>query len=168
MIRINTTVVAKLAVSVITAAGMTLALGSVAQASDAETYYLRHNTDLKEGMRALKAGELETASTYLKKAAQSDLKKAHKSSVLNNLCAVDNALERFDSAKEACDSAIKVDRYNWRAWVNSGHVAKAMGEYDLAMKNYRRATRLGGDKHMISEAVASLKIATTPVFASAK
>ncbi len=134
--------------------GISMTAGVLQQAANAQTLYMLHDRDMQRGTEAMLAGELETASKYLRRAAKKDLGPLRLVPTLNNLCAVDYALGKLESAEQACTRAIGEDRFFWRAYVNRGNVRKALGDYQLAKADYEKAIRLKPDADLPKRALA--------------
>lgn len=135
-------------------AGVVLSAGMLSQGASAQTLYMQKDRDMQRGTDAMLAGELETASKYLRRATKKDLGPLRLVPTLNNLCAVDYALGKLDSAERACSRAIGEDRYFWRAYVNRGNVRKALGDHQLAKADYEKAVRLKPDADLPKHALA--------------
>lgn len=135
-------------------AGIALTASVLPQAASAQTLYMLHDRDLQRGTEAMLAGELETASKYLRRATKKDLGPLRLVPALNNLCAVDYALGKLESAEQACTRAIAEDRYFWRAYVNRGNVGKSLGDYQRAKADYEKAVRLKPDADLPKRALA--------------
>lgn len=149
-------------------AGVALAVVSVSTTVSADTLYFSNDRNMERGMEALMQGELQTASKYLGRAAKTDLGKERLVPVLSNLCAVDYALGKLDSAQEACDRAIQEDRHFWRAYVNRGNVHKAKGHFEEAREDYTRALRINPNGQLPKDALARLMEEQPKYFAEAK
>jgi tetratricopeptide (TPR) repeat protein len=137
-------------------AGALLVTGGISQAADAQTLYMRADRDMTRGTEALMAGDLENASLHLSRAVRKNLGPERLVPALNNLCAVDYALGKLDSAEAACTRAVAEDRHFWRAYVNRGNVRKARGEYVLARADYEKAVRLKPASDLPKRALARL------------
>ncbi|NVJ98316.1 MAG: hypothetical protein HWE25_09195 [Alphaproteobacteria bacterium] len=149
-------------------AGVALAVAGLSVGANAQTLYMQKNRNMERGMEAMMAGDLEGASRYLARAAKADLGKPRLLPVLNNLCAVDYALGKLDSAEEACTRAIAEDRFFWRAYVNRGNVFKAQGRFEDAQADYAKAGRLKPESSLPGKALARLKEEQPKLFADAR
>ncbi|WCL52622.1 hypothetical protein [Gimibacter soli] len=132
----------------------TMGLGG---AANAQTFYGYNDPNLKAGMEAITEGNLETASEYLAKAARSINGGERQQIAYSNLCAVDLALGRLDSAKDACDTAIRFDKRDWRAFVNRGHLNRLSGDTDAALADYRRAAKLNPESELAGRVLARME-----------
>lgn len=137
-------------------ATVALAVAGLSAGASAQTLYLENNRNMDRGMKAMMAGDLERASTYLARAAKADLGKPRLVPVLNNLCAVDYALGKLETAEEACTRAIAEDRFFWRAYVNRGNVYKAQGLFKDAQADYAKAVRLKPESELPKRALSRL------------
>ncbi|SDE37381.1 tetratricopeptide repeat protein [Kordiimonas lacus] len=149
-------------------AGAVLAVASFSAAANAQTFYAGPDRNIERGTDALMQGDLKTASKYFHRAAETNLGKERLVPLLNNLCAVDYALGKLDSAEEACSRAIAEDRHFWRAYVNRGNVLKAKGEYADAHQDYAKAVRLKPKSDIAQRALARLQEEQPKLFAAAK
>lgn len=133
-----------------------LGIAAFGGAANAQVLYMAKDLNYEKAMSALKSGDLETASLHLHKAASFDIGAERLLPVLNNLCAVEYALGRLDSAEAACDRALSEDRHYWRAYVNRGNILKARGNLDGARADYARAVKLSGGADLPVELLARL------------
>ncbi len=125
-------------------------------AQNVKIYHLSRDKNIEQGMRALRNQDFPSASYYLWKAAKSRQTKARKASLYNNVCAVDFVLRRFDSALDACNAAIKLDRNNWKSLLNRGNVYRDTGYFTLAKQDYRLASKYRENEPMILKAITIL------------
>jgi len=149
-------------------AGAVLAVASFSAAANAQTYYAGPDRNIERGTEAMMQGDLETASKFFHRAADSNLSKGRLVPLLNNLCAVDYALGKLDSAQEACTRAIAEDRRFWRAYVNRGNVLKAKGDYSDAHRDYAKAVSLKPKSGIAQRALARLQEEQPKLFAAAQ
>ncbi|NVJ70722.1 MAG: tetratricopeptide repeat protein [Alphaproteobacteria bacterium] len=149
-------------------AATALALIGFSTAANAQTFYMNENRDIKRGTEAMKQGDLEGASRYFRRAASRDIGAERLVPVLNNLCAVDYAQGKLDSAEEACTRAIAEDRHFWRAYVNRGNVLKAKGHFAQAHQDYAKAVKLKPGSDMTQRALAKLLEEQPKLFAVAR
>lgn len=149
-------------------AAAALTIAGFSTMAQAQTYYMGKDSNIERGTKAMMKGNLETASRYLGRAAQTDLGHDRLVPVLNNLCAVDYALGKLESAEAACSRAISEDRHFWRAYVNRGNVLKAKGQFDAARDDYAKAVRLNPNGELPKRALARLMEEQPQRFAAAQ
>jgi Flp pilus assembly protein TadD len=125
-------------------------------AQNVKVYHLSRDKNIGQGMQALRSHDFNSASYYLSKAAKSRQTKARKASLYNNVCAVDFVLKRFDSALDACNAAIKLDRKNWKLLLNRGNIYRDTGYFTLAKRDYRLAAKYREKELIILEAMSVL------------
>ena len=125
---------------------ISVAIGLMSAAAPAaialDDVYINVNRFVGIGNKALVKGDFEKASHNLRRAVKSNLTGKLLVNTLNNLCAADFLLNKFDEAKKSCDKAIKLDRRAWRPYVIRGHINGKQGHADLARADYNRAQKL--------------------------
>lgn len=129
----------KFAKGLVIGAGALIATSTAAQA---QVFYAHEDTNLTRAESAMRAGDLENASKYFKRAVNTNLGVERLVPALNNYCAVDYAIGNLEAAENACTRAIREDRQYWRAYVNRGNVRAALGKKDEARADYEKALRL--------------------------
>lgn len=129
---------------------------TISPSAVAETIYLKRSIPLEKGSRAMHAGDIKTAVRHFKRAARAGLAKDREIFAQINICALDYILTDFESARKACTKAIRLDRLNWRAFYNRGHVHQAMGNMEQAAADYKRAGRLHPKDGRIEASVTRL------------
>lgn len=142
-----------------------LFLMGAANAKDGN-YYFHLNPNIKAGITAMKNEEWSKASIHLKKAVKINLDKELKGKLFNNLCAVELKRAALESARKACDAAIRLDRSNWRALANRSSIFSVLGEYRKAEKDLARAASLKPNAPIIATLRASLEKRNEPKLAT--
>jgi len=126
----------------IAALAATVAFASFAAPLEAQVFYMSKNSTYNLADQAMRAGELDRASSLFKRAIRGSLRGETLLAAYNNLCAVDLARGAYKDAERACSGAIGERRTYWRAYVNRGHARAAMGEQELALKDLHKAIKL--------------------------
>jgi tetratricopeptide (TPR) repeat protein len=123
-------------------AGTFIAASTMAQA---QVFYVNEDTNLQRAEGAMRAGDLENASKYFKRAVNANLGVERLVPALNNYCAVDYAIGNLEEAEKSCTRALREDRQYWRAYVNRANVRASLGKNDQAHADYQKALRLKPD-----------------------
>lgn len=93
---------------------------------------------LRQGNAYLQVGDTQKAKEVLARALESDLTGSQLANVHNSMCVAHIKEENWNIAIEHCDTAIRILPTNWRFHNNRGNIYFGLGDYDLAMKNYRK------------------------------
>ena len=140
-------------------------LPAISEQATAQTIYLERSVSLEKGARAMHAGDIKTAVRYFRRAARAGLAKDHEIFAQTNICALDYLLTNFKTAKKACTKAIRLDRRNWRALYNRGHVYQALNNFEKAEADYKRAGRLHSKDGRIEASITRLASRAAQKFA---
>jgi Tfp pilus assembly protein PilF len=140
----------------IAALTLIMSFGSIAEAQSVKVYHMTQDRNIARGMDALSNSEFQKASHYLWKAARSNQTVERKVSIYNNICAVDYVLERYDSAMDACNSALKLDRRNWRVLLNRANIFRDLGSFHEAGQDYKKAMIIRPNEPMVINAFSVL------------
>lgn len=124
-----------------------LFLLSVPVKADSQIFYINPDRNIAQGQKAMAAGDYETAVRHFNRAASGNLASEHKAIVQNSLCASLFFQGDYESAQEACTTAIEEDGRYWKAFVNRGHARKALGDLGGALADYCQANALS-PKHV--------------------
>lgn len=134
----------------ITALALTLATASqvfTASIHAQETVILlKENTNAKRGQTAFFDGRMDDAYRLLSKGLKAAANDRQTISILNALCAVDNARNNFKAAKENCTEAIQMNTKYWQAYVNRGNSWKKLGNTKMAYADYCSAYQIAPEK----------------------
>jgi tetratricopeptide (TPR) repeat protein len=119
------------------------------ESQSVKVYHMTQDRNIERGMEALSNREFERASHYLWKAATSNQTAERKVSIYNNVCAVDYVLERYETAMDACNAALKLDRRNWRVLLNRANIYRDIGLFEKADNDYKKAMKIRPNEPMI-------------------
>jgi len=134
----------------------------------AQVFYFSEDSNIKHAEKAIRSGDLVSASRYYHRAVRSGLGKERLLPTLNNICIIDYALKEYHQAENACSAAIREDRKFWQAYLNRGNVKRAMGDAYGAEDDYKRALRLNPHKKMAQQALDNLMAANKHLVAEVK
>ncbi|UTW56731.1 hypothetical protein [Kordiimonas sp. SCSIO 12610] len=137
---------------------MSISFSLAAEAQSTKVYHMARDKNIERGMKAISDQNFEKASHNLWRAANSNQTKTRQVTIYNNICAVEFVLERYESALNACDKALKLDRINWRVLLNRGNIYRETGYFDKARLDYRAVSKLRPGEPMLPEAQRSLAI----------
>ena len=126
-------------------------------ASEAQTIYGHENSNLTRANTAMMAGDFETASKYFGRAVKANLGQERLIPALNNYCAVEYALGRYESAETVCSQAIGEDRRYWRAFVNRANARSELGKLEAAKADYEKALDINPDSKIANSALISFQ-----------
>jgi len=131
------------------AASVVMSFTAITASAEAQIYHVEQNYNLKQASKAVVVKNWEQASKYLKRATKNSLANEQLQAALIDLCAIDYTLGRLESAKEACDRAIRVNRKAWQAFYNRGHVYRALGQKKAAAADYTKSLALNPNEPKI-------------------
>ena len=143
------------------------AMTMTSNASQAQTIYGHENSNLTRANTSMMAGDFETASKYFKRATKANLGQERLVPALNNYCAVEYALGRYESAETVCSSAIGEDRRYWRAFVNRGNARSALGKFEGAQADFKRAIEINPKSEIANNAMISFRSKNAKLLANA-
>ncbi len=141
---------------------------AITNGSQAQVFYAGEDANLSRAERAMRTGDLETASQYYKRAVNTDPGIERLVPALNNYCAVDYAIGNLDAAEKACTRALREDRQYWRAYVNRGNVRAALGKTLEARADFDKALRLKPNSKVALAALARFEKGPDVLVASNK
>ena len=150
-------------VAALVAGAMIVASG----ASQAQTIYGHENSNLTRANTAMMAGDFESASKYFGRAVKANLGEERLVPALNNYCAVEYALGRYENAEEVCSIAIGEDRRYWRAFVNRGNARSALGKLEEAKADFERAIDINPKSKIANSALISFQAKNGTLLAEA-
>lgn len=136
-------------------------------ASQAQTIYGHENSNLTRANTAMMAGDFESASKHFGRAVKANLGQERLIPALNNYCAIEYALGRYESAETVCSNAIGEDRRYWRAYVNRGNARTALGKFEEAKADYERAIKINPKSKIANNALISFHSKTAKLLAEA-
>ena len=122
------------------------------QASVPKSIYLAKNPNVEKAMDSLFAGELKIAQKYFKKAARANLSHEKQLMVLNNLCAVSYNLGEHKEALKACNKALRLDKRDWKSYVNRANAYAALNQKRKAENDYKQALKINPTSSLAAEA----------------
>lgn len=142
------------------AAVLTLGFSSTSFAADmsAETtpqFSVKSNAtrSIRSGASAFQNGDFAKSAVYSKRALKEGLSKSRKTTAYSNLCAALGAQGEYETALEACNSALEIAPQNWQALSNRASVNWLSGNTDLVSADITKAQELASDAPEIAHNV---------------
>ena len=106
---------------------------------------------LKEGEKAMYAGDLEKAIELFLVGLPHASTKRNEAAALNNLCAAYGTLGKFQTALEYCAQALELRPLNWRAHANRARSLVGIGEVDAAIESANRGLEIAPKARALHE-----------------
>lgn len=110
-----------------------------AQANAADVIRIHSSDLLRQGITALRKGNMERAIVSLEKFLDQPASRSNRVAAHNNLCIAYHFAGDLDNAIEQCDLAIELNPKYWRAYNNRGNVHLTAGAYAEAGSDYETA-----------------------------
>jgi tetratricopeptide (TPR) repeat protein len=133
------------------AAVMLVSAVPTAQAGTSEVIRLHTSDQLKQGIRALRQGDIERAITSLERFLKQPASTSNRVAAHNNLCIAYQYAGDLDAAVKQCDVAIKLNPKYWRAYNNRGNVHLEGGAYEAASADYNLALKINPKAKAVRE-----------------
>ena len=111
------------------------------------------NPQLAEGAAALDEGRTEEGIRLTLEGLKLPTDLKDKAAGYSNLCAGYALLRMWDEALQHCNTAIELDRNNWRSFNNRAAVYAGKGEYDLAVDDIRAGLEIAPDSRTLNESL---------------
>ncbi len=127
-----------------------------AQAGTTDIIWLHSSDLLRQGIRALRQGDLERAITSLERFLKEPARKSDRVAAHNNLCIAYQFVGDLEAAVKQCSIAIELNPKHWRAYNNRGNVHFAGGAYEAASADYLLALDINPKAEVVLE---NLKLA---------
>jgi len=112
---------------------------------------------IRRGNAHIETGDIEKAKASLSRALETNLTSRQRANAHNSMCVANIKEESWDEAMAHCNAAIKVTRSNWRFYNNRGNVYMGLGQFELAMENYRRGLRIAPKSKTLATNIAILE-----------
>jgi tetratricopeptide (TPR) repeat protein len=139
----------------VTLAAVLAADGAVyaAEAAHSSTVLGPSNPQLAEGAKALDAGRVEEGIRLTLDGLQSPNSLDDKAAGYSNLCAGYALLKQWEEALKHCNTALSLDKKNWRTFNNRAAIYSGRGQFDLAMKDIRTGLELAPNSRTLQESL---------------
>jgi len=124
-----------------------------ADATQSTTVLGPTNPQLAEGAAALVEGRTEDGIRLTLEGLKLPTDPRNKAAGYANLCAGYAMLRMWDEALQHCNTAIELDRNNWRSFNNRAAVHAGKGEYDLAVDDIRAGLDIAPDSRTLTESL---------------
>ena len=111
------------------------------------------NVQLAEGATALDAGRIEEGIRLTLDGLRQPAGAQDKAAGHSNLCAGYAMLKQWNEALPHCNSAVELNKYNWRAFNNRAAVHAGTGRYDLAVNDIRAGLELAPNSRTLLESL---------------
>lgn len=113
-----------------------------AQADTKDIIWFNSSDLLRQGIRALRQGDMERAITVLEKFLKEPATKSNQVAAHNNLCIAYEVVGDLEAAVEQCSIAIELNPKHWSAYNNRGNVYFTLGHYKAAGADYQLALEI--------------------------
>ena len=124
-----------------------------AEPSQSSTVMGPTNPQLAEGATALDEGRTEEGIRLTLEGLKLPTDLKDKAAGYSNLCAGYAMLRMWDEALQHCNTAIELDRYNWRSFNNRAAVYAGEGQYDLAVNDIRAGLDIAPNSRTLNESL---------------
>ena len=111
------------------------------------------NPQLAEGASALTEGRTEEGIRLTLEGLKLPTDPRNKAAGYANLCAGYAMLRMWDEALQHCNTAIELNRNNWRSFNNRAAVHAGKGEYDLAVDDIRAGLDIAPNSRTLNESL---------------
>jgi len=111
------------------------------------------NAQLAEGAAALEAGRIEEGIRLTLEGLRQPTGAQDKAAGYSNLCGGYAIVKQWNEALPHCNSAVELDRNNWRAFNNRASVYAGMGRYDLAVNDIRAGLDIAPNSRTLLESL---------------
>ncbi|MEM9333408.1 MAG: tetratricopeptide repeat protein [Pseudomonadota bacterium] len=141
-----------------------LLLGVVATAQEDSRVVLGpQNPDLHDGAEAIRAGNARRGVELTLSGLSMATNSRERVIGYNNLCAAYSLLTEYTAAVDACNNALRINAYHWRAYSNRAVALIKLKRYEEARADIRRAMELSPGAERPKEVLAMLRDAVDPV-----
>ena len=111
------------------------------------------NPQLAEGATALNEGRTEEGIRLTLEGLRQPTNRKDKAAGYSNLCAGYAMLRMWDEALQHCNTAIELDRHNWRSFNNRAAVYSGRSEFDLAVNDIRAGLEIAPNSRTLNESL---------------
>jgi tetratricopeptide (TPR) repeat protein len=111
------------------------------------------NPQLSEGSIALQEGRVEEGIRLTLDGLMQPTGLHDKAAGYSNLCAGYALLKQWEDALKHCNTAVELDKNNWRAFNNRAAVHAGRGHYELAMSDIRSGLEIAPNSRTLHESL---------------
>src|SRR5262249_16849429 len=140
-------------VATVIAAGLAAHGAAGAEQAQSVTVVGPTNPQLTDGATALDRGRIDEGIRLTLEGLQQPADQHDKAAGHSNLCAAYAMLKRWDEALQHCNTAIELDRNNWRSFNNRAAVYVGKGLYGLAVEDIRAGLQLAPTSRTLNESL---------------
>jgi tetratricopeptide (TPR) repeat protein len=136
-----------------------LAAATPARAADpppqnqSTTIFGQSNPALSDGAAALDDGRVEEGIRLTLDGLKIPTPLFDKAAGYSNLCAGYALLQQWDLAIEHCNTALGIDRNNWRTFNNRAAAFAGKGQFDLAITDLRAGLDISPNSHTLRQSL---------------
>ena len=114
------------------------------------TIWMGPAPDVAKGALLIDQGQVARGIAVTKQAMQNNLHINDLAVAYNNLCTGDLALRLYHRALAHCNRALRLRPKMWQSYNNRANAYFGLGQWDRAIKDYKRAVNLSPDQDIIA------------------
>ncbi len=111
------------------------------------------NPALADGASALEAGRIEDGIRLTLDGLKAPADSADKAAGYSNLCAGYAMLKQWDEALTHCNTALALNKGNWRTFNNRAAIYVEKGQYELALADLRAGLEISPNSRTLLESL---------------